>query len=130
MCCRQETEVFIEHEKTKRTIIPTMSDAPLLRSGKKKPPMAVRSSATAIGSIVKLIEQTPENIIKSRRCSEKRYECNDIFQPLGFQKLISTPIKTQKKRPEYVFGSSCDLSHRGETNRSNRYLNIKNHLYN
>jgi hypothetical protein len=93
------------------------SDELQMKSGKKRPPMAVISKAT--GSIINLIEQTPENIIKPKKHTGKLYEGNEIFKPFGFQKLSND---LAQKRPEYVTGSSDPLNFKiyEERNRNNR----------
>ena len=99
--------MLIEHERTKRTVIPQLNskgEEIQIKSGKKRPPMASVSKAS--GAIINLIDQTPQNTVKYKKFSEKLLQGNEIFTPSGFAKLKNKPTN----RAEYIVGSNDPLN--------------------
>jgi len=109
----------MEHEKTKRTLIPQLNainDEVQIKSGKKRPPLAVVSKAS--GTIANLIQQTPDNIKKTKKYAGKINEGNEIFSATGFQKL-----KTRKNSNSQYYLNSNDplnINPYEDKNRNNR----------
>lgn len=109
----------MEHEKTKRTLIPqlnSINDEVQIKSGKKRPPLAAVSKAS--GAIANLIQQTPENVKKTKKFAGKINEGNEIFSATGFQKLK----KRKNNDSQYYLNSNDPLNiyPNEDKNRNNR----------
>lgn len=113
---------------TKRTLIPQLVNANeevQIKSCKKRPPMA---TSKATGSIINLIDQTPENKITHKKFAGKMYQGNEIFTNIGFQKLSN---KSAQKKPDYITGSSdpLNINNNEEINRNSRYIIFISNLF-